>query len=235
MAPKIVVLTGAGISAESNISTFRAADGLWENHRVEDVASPEGFATDPDLVHRFYDARRRHLFEVEPNAAHEALARLERESTAPVTIITQNVDDLHERAGSTNVIHMHGELRSALCAGCGERAPHLGDLAHRPACSSCGEAALRPDIVWFGEAIYGGERIWEAVASCDVFAVIGTSSTVYPAAGLAAEARGNGAETVLLNLDLHEDAHLYDVVAQGPATQTVPAWVDDVLGLSRNP
>lgn len=228
-SPNIVILTGAGISAESGLSTFRDANGLWEGHRVEEVASPEGFAADPVMVHRFYDARRAQLAEVEPNAAHLALARLEQALPGRVTVITQNVDDLHERAGSRSVIHMHGQLRSALCAACGHRAEHLGDLGDTPPCQQCGERALRPDIVWFGEAIYDGERIYDAITDCDIFAVIGTSGMVYPAAGLAAEARANGAHTVLLNLDPHDDANDYTEVYEGRASERVPEWVDSLL------
>ena len=229
-SPRIVILTGAGISADSGLSTFRDANGLWEGHRVEDVASPEWFAANPTMVHRFYDARRVQLFDVEPNAAHLALAQLEQALPGRVTVITQNVDDLHERAGSQDVIHMHGELRSALCADCGHRAEHTSDLGTKPPCERCCEQALRPDIVWFGEAIYEGERIYDAVTECDIFAVIGTSGTVYPAAGLAIEARRHGAHTVLINLDAHDDARDYTEVYQGRAADRVPEWVDSILG-----
>src|SRR5436190_16469676 len=150
----IVILTGAGISAESGLATFRGADGLWEGHRVEDVATPEAFARDPAVVHQFYDARRTRLAEVEPNAAHRALARLDAEWPGELLIVTQNVDDLHERAGAKRLLHMHGELLSALCEACGARAPFDGDLLDAPPCLSCGAAALRPDIVFFGEMPY---------------------------------------------------------------------------------
>ncbi len=224
---KITILTGAGVSADSGIATFRAADGLWENHRVEDVATPEAFARDPHLVQRFYNMRRKAVREAEPNAAHRALAELEREintqyGAGSVTIITQNIDDLHERAGSENVIHMHGEVMSALCTACGARNRWTGDMSSESACPGCGETALRPDIVWFGEAIYHPERIAQAMENCDLFVVIGTSGQVYPAAGLAAEAAFNGARTVLLNLE--STGGIFDEEHLGAAAEIVPAW-----------
>ena len=228
MSPRIVILTGAGISAESGVPTFRDADGLWENHRVEDVASPDGFRRDPTLVQRFYDLRRRDAQTVEPNAAHLALARLERALGDDVLVVTQNIDDLHEQAGSTNVLHMHGELLSALCTTCGARQRWSDDLSDNPRCPSCGQAALRPDVVWFGEIPYHMDQITAAVETCELFVVIGTSGVVYPAAGLAWAARSSGAATALLNLE-DQDSSEYDVVHLGPATQVVPAWVDEVL------
>ena len=177
---RIVVLTGAGISAESGVPTFRGADGLWEGHRVEDVATPEAYERDPDTVLAFYDARRRALGAVAPNAAHRALARLEGAIGDDLLVVTQNVDDLHERAGSRNLVHMHGELRRALCARCGARPAWDGDLIDRPPCPECGERMLRPDVVWFGEMPYELERIEKAVVACDEFVSIGTSGAVYP-------------------------------------------------------
>jgi len=229
---RITILTGAGISADSGIATFRDADGLWENHRVEDVASPAAFRRDPQLVQRFYDLRREAVQQAEPNAAHRALAKLERELGAAhgddaVTIITQNIDDLHERGGSRNVIHMHGELLSALCTSCEGRHRWKGSLIDGPDCPSCGIATLRPDIVWFGENIYHTEAIYRALEDCDVFAVIGTSGQVYPAAGLAAEAAQRGARTVLLNLE--STGGLFDDEQLGPAAEIVPVWVDELL------
>ncbi len=227
--PRIVVLTGAGISAESGISTFRDANGMWEQHRIEDVASPVAFANNPDLVHRFYDARRAQLHEVRPNAAHWALSRLEAVFPGEVLIITQNVDDLHEQAMSENVLHMHGRLRSALCTACGASQEHFGNLIDRPACVSCGERALRPDVVWFGEEVREGARINEAVANCDVFAMIGTSGVVHPAAGLIDIAAANGAHTVLIDLDPDANESKYDIEYGGPASQSVPRWVREVM------
>ncbi|MGA4670113.1 NAD-dependent deacylase [Propionibacteriaceae bacterium Y1923] len=227
----LVVLTGAGISAESGLATFRASDGLWENHRIEDVATPEGFARNPDLVHRFYDGRRAQAATVEPNPAHQALARLETTVTANggrFTLITQNIDDLHERAGSKRVLHMHGELNSALCSTCGARTPWTGPLGDRPACPTCGETALRPDVVWFGEVPYHLDRIERVLDDCDLFVVVGTSGVVYPAAGLASLARAAGARTILLNLEEQEGWVRYDEVRLGPATEVVPQFVADV-------
>lgn len=228
MSPRMVILTGAGISAESGLATFRAADGLWENHRVEDVASPEGFRRNPELVQRFYDQRRAQAAQVQPNAAHLALARLEQRLPGEVLIITQNIDDLHERAGSVNVLHMHGELNSALCTACGQRSAWTGPLADRPPCPACGQRCLRPDIVWFGENVYHPDEIGQAAAGCELFVVIGTSGVVYPAAGLAWTAHAHGARTVLLNLEAQDGADC-DETHYGPATQVVPAWTATVL------
>ena len=227
----IVILTGAGISAESGIDTFRDAGGLWEQHRVEDVATPEGFARDPDLVLRFYDMRRGALSHVEPNAAHRALARLDREweGRGDLLIVTQNVDDLHERAGATRVLHMHGELLSALCGACGAREPFAGTMLERPACKACGAPALRPDVVWFGEMPYEMERIYAALSAADLFVSIGTSGAVYPAAGFVQEAAAHGARTLELNLEPSEGSHFFDEHRHGPAGELVPRWVDEVL------
>lgn len=226
----IVILTGAGISAESGIDTFRSAGGLWEQHRVEDVATPEGFARNPDLVLGFYDARRAALAGVEPNAAHRALARLEREFRGELLLVTQNVDDLHERGGSARVLHMHGELKSALCLSCEMRSRWDAPMIDRPPCPVCRAPSLRPDVVWFGEMPYQMERIYRALETCDLFVSIGTSGAVYPAAGFVQEARANGAETLELNLDLSEGSHLFTESRRGPAGQLVPQWVEEVLG-----
>jgi NAD-dependent deacetylase len=228
--PGIVVLTGAGISAESGLQTFRATDGLWYSHRIEDVATPEGFARDPALVHEFYDRRRADALAAVPNAAHVALARLEREVDPGLVVVTQNVDDLHERAGSSRVIHLHGELNSALCGTCGTRTAWTAPLGDRPPCPSCGARTLRPDIVWFGEAVYHLDEIEAATLACETFVVIGTSGVVYPAAGLAALARTHGARTVLLNLEDQDGGFGYDEVRLGPASEVVPAWVDEQRG-----
>ncbi|MCR2762375.1 NAD-dependent deacylase [Microbacterium sp. zg.B48] len=226
---RIVVLTGAGISAESGVPTFRDAGGLWEGHSVEDVATPEGFERDPAAVLKFYDARRRAAQAARPNPAHRALARLEAARGERVLIVTQNVDDLHERAGTRNLIHMHGELRRALCTLCGTRHAWSGDLAGRPPCPTCGERMLRPDVVWFGEMPYDLDRIENAVVACDVFVSIGTSGAVYPAAGYVALAAAFGARTIELNLEPSESAVRFDEVRTGRASELVPAWVDEVL------
>lgn len=227
---KVVVLTGAGISAESGVPTFRDAGGLWEGHRVEDVATPEAFQAQPDAVHRFYDARRAALATVEPNPAHRALAELERHLGDDLLLVTQNIDDLHERGGATRVLHMHGELRSALCAACGGRIPWEGDLGGRDWCPGCGEPALRPDVVWFGEVPYEMDRIFAALEQCELFVSVGTSGAVYPAAGFVQAARAYGARTLELNLEPSEGSVYFHETRLGPASELVPAWVREVVG-----
>jgi len=226
---RIVVLTGAGISAESGVPTFRAADGLWEGHQVEEVATPQGFDWNPDLVHTFYDQRRAALDAVGPNPAHEALARLEAPLGEGFFLVTQNIDDLHERGGSQRVVHMHGELRSALCTSCGHRSPSPATLRDHPLCPGCGLPQLRPDVVWFGEMPYRMEEIEEAIVEADLFVSIGTSGAVYPAAGFVQLARAYGAHTLELNLDPSEGSHHFHEAHQGPAGALVPAWVDQVI------
>ncbi|WP_022890334.1 NAD-dependent deacylase [Agromyces italicus] len=226
---RVVVLTGAGISAESGVPTFRDAGGLWEGHRVEDVATPEAFERDPDTVQRFYDARRHAVALAEPNPAHEALARLERELGDELLVVTQNIDPLHERAGSSRVLHLHGELALARCPACAGRSPVPGDLIERPPCPACGERMLRPDVVWFGEMPYGLDEIEAALAACEVFAAIGTSGAVHPAAGFVSTARARGARTVELNLASSEITGLFDEVRHGPASTVVPAWCAELL------
>jgi len=225
----IVILTGAGISAESGIDTFRSAGGLWEQHRIEDVATPEGFARNPDLVLNFYDMRRAALAQAEPNPAHTALARLEREFSGELLLVTQNVDDLHERGGSAKVLHMHGELNSALCASCETRSHCAVPLIDRPPCSVCHAPTLRPDVVWFGEMPYQMGRIYQALETCDLFVSIGTSGAVYPAAGFVQEARANGARTLELNLEPSDGSRLFHESRLGPASALVPQWVDEML------
>ena len=220
----IVILTGAGISAESGLATFRGPDGLWEGHRVEDVCTPEALARDPATVHRFYDERRAKLAQVAPNAAHQALARLDKGWPGELLIVTQNVDDLHERAGATRLLHMHGELKSALCAACGAAAPWTDALP------PCGEPRLRPDIVFFGEMPYQMDRIFAALENADLFVSIGTSGAVYPAAGFVQTARDAGARTIELNLEPSAGSALFDETRLGPATRLVPELVDMLLG-----
>ena len=227
---KIVILTGAGISAESGIQTFRDAGGLWEGHAVEQVATPEGFAADPVLVHRFYNLRRAALKTVKPNAAHEALGRLAREFSGEVTLVTQNVDDLHERGGSTDVIHMHGELLSAFCTACNHRWRQSEDLTVETLCPACQtQGGPRPDIVWFGEMPYQMRRLEAAVESCTLFVSIGTSGAVYPAAGFVHMAKTYGARTLELNLEPSQGSAAFDEARHGPATQLVPEWVNSIL------
>jgi len=227
---RIVVLSGAGLSAESGLATFRDKGGIWARYDYREVATPQGFARNPDLVHEFYNMRRRDLRSVKPNAAHAALARLEREHPGDVLIVTQNIDNLHEAAGSSNLIHMHGELFKALCANCGERCDWQDDLSTSLACPQCAATGgMRPDVVWFGEMPYQMQRIYEALAGCDLFMSIGTSGNVYPAAGFVAGAREAGAYTVELNLEPSEGVTLFNEAIHGPATQVVPTYVDRLL------
>lgn len=225
----IVILTGAGISAESGIATFRGPGGLWEGHRVEDVCTPQALAHDPALVHRFYDLRRAALATVAPNPAHQALARLDAAWPGELLIVTQNVDDLHERAGARRLLHMHGELQSALCAACGARMRWTAALPPGTACGHCGAPALRPDIVFFGEMPYDMGRIEEALAGADLFVSIGTSGAVYPAAGFVRLARSFGARTLELNLEPSEGSAWFEECRHGPAGVLVPAWVEALL------
>lgn len=229
-APSLVVLTGAGISRESGLATFRESDGTWNRMRVEDVATPEAFQRDPDIVHDFYNARRAQLAQVVPNPAHRALARLEKERPGDVLIVTQNVDDLHERAGSLALIHMHGELKKARCDACGAVLPWLDDLETGTRCPACGmKGHMRPHIVWFGEMPLNMDDIGTALAGCDLFVSIGTSGTVYPAAGFVQAALEAGARTVELNLEPSRGASLFEVSRYGVASTLVPAFVEDVL------
>lgn len=228
-SPHIVILTGAGVSAESGIDTFRGGGGLWERHRVEDVATPEAFERDPDLVLRFYDMRRAAIQTKEPNAAHRAIARLQREWPGGVSLVTQNVDDLHERGGSPAVIHMHGEHLNAWCTACDRRHRWTGPLAERPPCPVCETRALRPDVVWFGEVPYHMDRIQQALSRASLFVSIGTSGAVYPAAGFVRLARELGLDTLELNLERSQGSAWFDETRLGPATAIVPAWVDQLL------
>jgi len=231
----IVILTGAGISAESGIDTFRAEGGLWENYPVEQVATPEGFAANPALVHEFYNQRRAKLKTVAPNAAHIALAELQvglQAKGGSLTLVTQNVDDLHERGGVTDTIHMHGILTSMLCGACQARWHHHEDTSVQTRCPSCQTRAVRPDIVWFGEMPYRMDEIESALAACDLFVSIGTSGAVYPAAGYVQMARQMGKATLELNLEPSQGSHFFDQTRYGKATQIVPQWVDEVLNPS---
>ena len=226
---KVVVLTGAGISAESGVPTFRDADGLWEGHRVEEVATPEAYDMAPTTVHRFYDARRSALLMVQPNAAHHALARLEETLGDDLLVVTQNIDDLHERAGSRRVLHMHGELLSALCRSCDGRVRWESDLVDLPPCPGCGVTELRPDVVWFGEIPYGMDRISVELARADLFVSIGTSGAVYPAAGFVQQALRYGARTLELNLEPSEGTAWFHEARHGRAGELVPHWVEELL------
>lgn len=229
---RIVVLTGAGISAESGVPTFRGADGLWEGHRIEEVASPVGFARDPHLVHRFYNARRAHLTDgvVQPNAAHRALAKLGRAPGVELVLATQNIDDLHERAGSPRVLHLHGELLKSRCNACGAVAECRGDLSRASICAACGGIdCLRPHVVWFGEMPFGIDEVSAALGRADLFVAIGTSGRVYPAAGFVTRARQAGVPTLEINLEESAASGAFDETRRGRAGELVPAWVDEVL------
>ena len=227
----LVVLTGAGVSAESGVPTFRASDGLWEGHRIEEVATPEGFAADPALVQDFYNQRRRHLSKVVPNAAHRALADLAARWRGDFLLVTQNVDDLHDRAhletppaSGFELIHMHGELLKARCTASGVVCDWTGDLEARHASSHHPRGVLRPHIVWFGEMPLAMARIEAALEACDLFVSIGTSGAVYPAAGFVQLARMAGARTVEVNLEPTQGRRLFDEGVYGPATEAVPAF-----------
>ena len=226
----IVILTGAGISAESGLATFRGPDGLWEGHRVEDVATPEAFRRDPALVQAFYDARRARLATVEPNAAHRALARLDSQWPGELLLVTQNVDDLHERAESKRLLHRHGELAKGWCLACDQRFDWAGPMGEGASCPACGQAGkVRPDIVWFGEMPYEMDRIEAALQRCDLFVSIGTSGAVYPAAGFVQTALYCGARTLEMNLEPSAGSYLFAESRTGAAGALVPQWVDEIL------
>ncbi len=226
---EIVILTGAGVSAESGLGTFRDVDGLWTRYDLEEVATPQGFARNPALVHEFYNARRRNCRGAAPNAAHAALARLERDFAGEVLVVTQNVDDLHERAGSRAVWHMHGALARALCAACGHRWDAPDEMAPEDPCPACGAPATRPDVVWFGEIPYGMDDIQARLIRADLFVSIGTSGNVYPAAGFVEIAAAGGADTLELNLEPSDTATMFAETRQGKASALVPGWVDEML------
>ncbi|MDD9717691.1 NAD-dependent deacylase [Dinoroseobacter sp. PD6] len=226
MPKRIVILSGAGLSAESGLGTFRDKDGLWTKYDLAEVATPEGFAANPALVHGFYNARRANCLDARPNAAHAALAALQRQ--AEVTLVTQNVDDLLERAGARDVIHMHGQLTRALCAACGHRWDAPREMAPDDPCPACARPATRPDIVWFGEMPYHMAMIDGALAAAELFVSIGTSGEVYPAAGFVQEARAAGIPTLELNLEPSSGSALFTDARYGPATEIVPAWVAEL-------
>ena len=230
MISSIVILTGAGISAESGVDTFRDRNGIWSKVDYREVATPEGFAHNPAKVHDFYNRRRRAMQGIRPNAAHHALARLEAAFEGDFLLVTQNIDDLHEAAGSRKLIHMHGELASALCEACGMRRSWRGDLSTASRCPSCETVGrLRPDVVWFGEMPYQMDRIYRALGQAALFVSIGTSGNVYPAAQFVEEARHAGAHTVELNLEPSEGIDLFEEAIHGRATEIVPAFVDRLL------
>ena len=230
---KIFVLSGAGLSAESGLGTFRDVGGLWSKYDLEDVATPEGFAKDPQLVHEFYNARRRNLLTAEPNPAHFALAKLQRglrEKSGDAFVVTQNVDDLLERAGVDSAIHMHGELLRAKCDYCGARCEQKTPIHLMLQCKACGAVGgMRPDVVWFGEMPYHLDRITDLLMQADRFVSIGTSGSVYPAAGFVAEAQAAGIPCTELNLEPSDNFHMFSSRIYGPASETTPQWVDEIL------
>ena len=226
----IVILTGAGLSAESGLATFRDRDGIWSKVRIEDVATPEAFQRDPARVQAFYNKRRRDHAMAAPNAAHAALRRLEQAHRGQVLVVTQNIDALHEAAGQENLVHMHGEVLKAWCGGCGSRSAWLGDIEPGSNCPICElKGQLRPDVVWFGEMPYHMQLIEDALARADLFVSIGTSGNVYPAAGFVSLAKRAGAHAVELNLEPSEGANLFDEAIHGPATTVVPGFVERLL------
>lgn len=227
---QIVVLTGAGVSAESGLGTFRDQEGLWTRYDLNVVATPEGFASNPEQVWEFYGARRRNLLDAKPNAAHFALGRLQRALGARLTLVTQNIDDLHEQGGATDVVHMHGELLQSLCAACDHRFPDRESFGPDRACPACGQSGcLRPDVVWFGEMPYQLDRIYSALDKASLFVAIGTSGAVYPAAGFVQMAMAQGIETMELNLEPSDNARLFKQRRYGPASEVIPVWVEEVL------
>lgn len=228
LPPSIFILTGAGVSAESGIATFRGIDGLWEGHRVQDVASPEGFHANPSLVYRFYNERRKNVLNVLPNEAHRAIARLQLEYPGTVTLVTQNVDDLHERGGSPEVCHMHGELLKARCEQCDNVVEWLKDLDGDCRCELCG-GRMRPHIVWFGEMPLDMDEIVQSLDRAKMFAAMGTSGLVYPAAGFVDHAMRRGARCHEFNLEQTQASELFHETHFGPAGQTVTQWVDEIL------
>lgn len=229
----IVVLTGAGISAESGLGTFRDEDGIWTKYPLEDLATPEGFARNPDFVHSFYNARRAQLRTAKPNPAHAALARLEAaciEAGSDFLLVTQNVDNLHEQAGSRNVLHMHGELSKVRCMNCTTVTHWEADISRQTVCTECGATGqVRPHVVWFGEIPLYMDTIGRSLTHCQLFVSIGTSGSVYPAAGFVQEARYGGARAVELNLEPSETHFVFDEALYGPASDVVPAWVERLL------
>lgn len=225
----IVVLTGAGISAESGLGTFRDKDGLWSQYDLAEVATPEGYARNPALVLDFYNMRRRNAAEAQPNAAHHALAALARHDGIRLDIITQNIDDLHEQGGSRDVLHIHGSIFEALCAKCGAVWDRRDDLSPTEICPSCASpGTVRPNIVWFGEIPYRMEDAIGWLEECDLFVSIGTSGTVYPAAGFVSIARAAGAQTLELNLEESDADSPFDQIITGPATKIVPDWAASI-------
>jgi NAD-dependent deacetylase len=233
--PAIFVLTGAGLSAESGLGTFRDTDGIWQQFKIEDYATPEAFARDPLKVQGFYNARRAGLVQANPNSAHQALADLQRawaQKGGRVTLCTQNIDDLLEKAGAEEVVHMHGELAMAWCTFCDSRSQWVDDILPDSACPVCdAEGSLRPDVVWFGEMPYQMDMIYERLAEAELFVSIGTSGSVYPAAGFVNAAHAAGIPAMEINLEPSDNAAAFQRTRYGKASETVPAWVAEMIAL----
>lgn len=226
----IVILTGAGISAESGLSTFRSEDGLWNKHRVEDVATIEAFFRNPDYVHEFYNEMRPELFAAEPNAAHKAITTLQEKYPAQISVITQNVDTLHEKAGNQNVYHIHGQINQMVCLNCGHVFESWGEFSSEDACEQCGaKAMLKPNIVFFGEDLLCMDKVDTLLRTCDLFISVGTSGVVYPAAGFVQIAKMFGADTYEFNMEQTSNNRLFDEHIYGPAGTTLPAFVEKMI------
>ncbi len=226
----IVILTGAGISAESGLATFRSANGLWNNHKVEDVATIEAFERNPAYVHEFYNELKKELVKAKPNAAHLAITRLQNEYPAQISVITQNVDTLHEKAGNKNVYHIHGQINQAVCLNCGHILETFGDVDTETTCPHCGIAGMmKPNIVFFGENLLCMDKVDRLLANCDLFLSIGTSGVVFPAASFVQIAKYNNARTLDFNLEPTSNNYYFDKHIYGQAGTTLPAFVDELL------
>lgn len=232
----IVILTGAGISAESGLATFRSADGLWNNHRVEDVASVEGFQRNPELVHDFYNNLKEEVQKAKPNPAHRAITHLQQEYPgAVVSVITQNVDTLHEKAGNTNVLHIHGQINQAVCLNCGHILETFGDVTTETACSTCHvPGMMKPNIVFFGENLLCMDKVDPLLRRCDLFISVGTSGVVFPAAAFVQTAKFYGADTIEFTLEPTSNNFYFDKHVYGPAGQTLPPYVDELIKSAKN-
>lgn len=226
----ILILTGAGVSAESGLATFRDADGLWNNHKVEDVATIEAFERNPEFVHQFYNEMKPELLHAKPNPAHLALAKLEQEYPGEVNIITQNVDTLHEKAGSQKVCHIHGQINQAVCLNCGNVLETWDDVDTQTVCPHCHVAGMmKPNIVFFGESLLYMDKAAHLLSNCDLFVSVGTSGVVYPAAGFVQTAKYRGAETYEFNLEAASNNYLFDKHIYGKCGKTLPEFVDKLL------
>lgn len=226
----IVILTGAGISAESGLATFRSSNGLWNNHRVEDVASVEGFRRNPALVHDFYNDLKLEIQKAKPNPAHLAITRLQNEYPAEISVVTQNVDTLHEKAGNKNIYHIHGQINQAVCLNCGHILETFGDVDTETVCAQCGVTGMmKPNIVFFGENLLCMDKVETLLRSCDLFVSIGTSGVVFPAAAFVQTAKYHGADTIEFTLEPTSNNFYFDRHVYGPAGQTLPSYVDGLV------